>query len=159
MLSISRFCWLAGIERVLLTLWVGGLWVAGYVAVPALFATLDDKQLSGQIAGQLFSYISYIGLLSGGFLLMSVAIRAGNAWLRAWRVWVLVTMLILVVIGGFVLQPMMFDLKMGGLVAGSEQAAQFGLIHGISSLLYLINSLLGLWLVSVGLRSSAADHC
>ena len=152
MLGISRSCWLAGIERVMLTLWVGGLWVAGYVVTPALFATLDDRQLAGQIAGQVFGYINYIGLTVGGFLLISVLTRVGKAWSRTWRVWVLIAMLILVIIGGFVLQPMLMELKTGGLVAGSEQATQFGRIHGASSLLYLINSLLGLWLVGVGLR-------
>jgi hypothetical protein len=151
-LGIPRSCWLAGVERVLLTLWVGGLWVAGYVVTPALFATLDDRQLAGQLAGQVFSYINYIGLTAGGFLLISGLTRMG----KTWRSWVLAVMLVLVIVGGFVLQPMLMELKTGGLVAGSEQATQFGRIHGLSSLLYLINSLLGLLLVGTGLRPPAS---
>ncbi len=39
-MAISKTCWFVGIERVLLTLWIGGLWVTGYLVVPTLFAML-----------------------------------------------------------------------------------------------------------------------
>jgi len=42
---------------------------------------------------------------------------------------------------------MMQDLKIQGLVKGSEQAILFGQLHGVSSVLYLITSLCGLALV------------
>lgn len=157
MLGISWSCWWAGAERSLLTLWVGGLWVAGYVVAPSLFATLDDRQLAGQLAGQVFRIMSYIGLLAGGLLLLSTLVRVGGAWLREWRVWALAAMLLLVIIGAFVIQPMMVELKLqsaqDGIVPGSAQAAAFGRLHGISSILFLISSVLGLGLVAVGLRT------
>lgn len=152
MLGISRSCWWAGTERSLLALWVGGLWVAGYVVAPSLFATLDDRQLAGQLAGQVFRLMSYIGLVAGGLLLLSVLLRAAGGWAREWRVWTLVSMLLLVAIGAFVIQPMMVELKAGGIVPASEQATAFGRMHGISSILFLITSVLGLVLVAVGLR-------
>ncbi|MCK5382667.1 MAG: DUF4149 domain-containing protein, partial [Gammaproteobacteria bacterium] len=31
------------LERILLTLWVGSLWVVGFVVAPVLFAELDDR--------------------------------------------------------------------------------------------------------------------
>ena len=43
--------------------------------------------------------------------------------------------------------PVMQELKAAGLVPGSDEAAQFGRLHGISSILYLITSLLGLYVV------------
>lgn len=152
MLGISRTCWLAGAERSLLTLWVGGLWVAGYVVAPSLFTSLDDRQLAGRLAGQVFRIMSYIGLSAGGLLLISMLVRVGSVWAREWRVWVLAAMLLLVAVGAFVIQPMMVELKIGGIMPGSEQAAAFGRMHGISSILFLITSLLGLSLVAVGLR-------
>lgn len=152
MLGISRSCWWAGAERSILTLWVGGLWVAGYVVAPSLFTSLDDRLLAGQLAGQVFRLMSYIGLLAGSVLLASLLLRVGSAWLREWRFWVLVTMLALVSIGAFVIQPMMVELKAGGIIPGSEQAAAFGRMHGISSILFMVTSLLGLSLVAVGLR-------
>jgi MFS family permease len=137
---------LAG-ERVLLTLWVGGLWAIGYIAAPTLFIMQDDRQLAGSLAGQMFHIISYIGLIAGALLSASLLKRAGLHW----RVWVLIVMLVLVAIGEYILQPMMESLKLQGLVEGSAQMKQFGMLHGIASILYLIESLSGLVLVIFGL--------
>ncbi|MEO6697586.1 MAG: hypothetical protein ABIN45_06265, partial [Gammaproteobacteria bacterium] len=57
-------------------------------------------------------------------------------------------------IGEFMLQPMMQALKAAtpqGFVPGSAEAARFGMLHGISSTLFLVTSLLGLALVVFGL--------
>ena len=32
------------------TLWVGGLWAIGFMAAPALFASLKDRVLAGEVA-------------------------------------------------------------------------------------------------------------
>ena len=144
--------WRAATERVLLTLWVGGLWIVGYLVAPVLFASLDDRQLAGKLAGEMFNLVSYVGLLTGALLLLSQLKDAGSAWQRRWRMWVLAAMLLLVIVGAFVLQPMMQELKLQGLLPGSEQAARFGLLHGVSSVLYLLTSLLGLSLVLAGIR-------
>ena len=50
-------------------LWVGGMWFAGYVVAPVLFNLLD-KQSAGNIAGQIFTVTSYIGLFCGSVLLL-----------------------------------------------------------------------------------------
>jgi hypothetical protein len=144
-------------QRILLTFWVGGLWAFGYVAVPVLFNMISDRYLAGGIAGRLFSIMSYLGLVCGTLLLISVVYSAGREWRRIWQVWVLVAMLLIVVIGEFTLQPMMQALKAatpGGFVPGSAEAGRFGMLHGISSLLYLATSLLGLVLVIFGLEKT-----
>jgi hypothetical protein len=141
-------------ERVLLTLWVGGMWAIGFIAAPTLFNMLDNRQLAGNLAGQLFTIMSYLGLVCGGLLLLGALVRSGSRWARDGRVWALIVMLIVVVIGEFVLQPMMVQLKASGLPEGSPEAAQFGTLHGIASTLFLINSLLGLGLVAFGIRGS-----
>jgi len=155
MLSISRACLWAGAERVALTFWVGGLWIAGYVVAPVLFATLDDRQLAGRLAGQVFQLVSYIGLVVGVTLLLSVIVQKGAACLRDNRARIVLLMLALVALMVGVLQPMMQELKLGGIVTGSEQAAQFGRLHGASSILHLLLSLLGLWLVAIGFQAGA----
>jgi hypothetical protein len=157
MLGISRACWRAGAERVALTLWVGGLWIAGYVVAPSLFTTLDDRQLAGRLAGHIFQLVNYIGLAVGASLLFSVIMQKGRSWLRDSRAKLLLLMLLFVVLSVVVLQPMMQELKMIGIAPGTEQAAQFGRLHGISSILHLINSLLGLWLVATGFRVPAKE--
>ncbi|WP_455222551.1 DUF4149 domain-containing protein [Kaarinaea lacus] len=141
-------------ERILLTLWVGGLWAIGYIAAPTLFALLDERQLAGALAGQMFHIISYIGLVCGLLLLVSVLKRAGLQW----RVWVLIFMLVLVTTGEFVLQPMMESLKLQGLVEGSAAKKQFGILHGVASIIYLVESLLGLALVAAGLSAKGQEN-
>ena len=139
--------WLFKGEQLLQTLWVGGLFAVGYLAVPVLFHSLDDRRLAGEIAGNMFSAMSIVGFVCGGALLLSALIAARGGWLRARRVQLLLVMLTLLAVGFFVLQPMMQELKLTGLLAGSEAASQFGRLHGISSILYLLNSLLGIYLV------------
>ena len=156
MMGISNTCWLTGIERVLLALWIGGLWVTGYLVVPTLFALLDDRQLAGLLAGRLFQTMNYVGLGVGTYLLISVLMSSNEqkstAWRQHWREGVLVTMLLLIAITAFIIQPMMQELKTKGLVEGSVQAVQFSRLHGVSSILFLINSVFGLLLVGAGLR-------
>lgn len=157
MLGISRACWRAGAERAALTLWVGGLWIAGYVVAPSLFATLDDRQLAGRLAGHIFQLVSYIGLAVGLALLLSLIVQQGRGWLRDNRARLLLLMLLFVALSVFVLQPMMQELKLIGIAPGTAQATQFGRLHGISSILHLINSLLGLWLVATGFRAPTQE--
>ncbi|MEO5574544.1 MAG: DUF4149 domain-containing protein [Gammaproteobacteria bacterium] len=143
-------------QRVLLTLWVGGLWATGYLVVPTLFQTLGDPRLAGELAGKLFSVMNYVGLVCGT-LLLGVIIFEGE---RVWQLWVLIAMLALSAIGEFVLQPMIGLLKAEtptGFVEGSPAAAHFAMLHGISSLLFLAASLLGLALVAFGVSRSNTD--
>lgn len=138
--------WRSGAEQVLITLWIGGLWVIGYVVAPVLFATLDDRMLAGMLAGKMFTVIAYIGLFAGVVLLAAERFRPQGA--RRWRLWVLIAMLVLVAIGEFVLQPQMAALKAAGLPK-ELSGSQFAMLHGVASVLYLINSLLGLALLVV----------
>ncbi len=139
-------------ERIALTLWVGGMWVTGYLVAPMLFSTLEDRALAGMLAGRMFSAMSYVGLVCVGLLLLAHFQKNWlNGW-RQWRRWVLLAMLLVIVIGEFVLQPMMAELKAQGLDEGSAAQQRFGLLHGISSSLFLFNSLAGLALVIFGLE-------
>jgi hypothetical protein len=144
-------------ERLLLTLWIGGMWSVGYIVAPTLFSMLEDRALAGAVAGQLFTIMSFVGLVAATVLLSAQLYYAESVWHRNWRVWVLLLMLLLIVIGEFYLQPLMAELKSGGLSEGSDNARQFGQLHGVASALFVINSLLGLGLVVFGLRPSTAS--
>ncbi len=133
-------------EKILLTLWVGALWAIGYIAVPLLFGNLDDRQLAGMLAGKMFTAVSYIGLFCAVVLLFSLFRRAVHIQ-QELSFWLLLFMLILIIAGEFVIQPQMAQLKLQGLKDGSEAAVQFGRLHGIASVMYMLNSLTGLILV------------
>ncbi len=138
------------LERLLLTVWVGSLWAVGYLAVPVFFANLDTGT-AGMLAGKLFTLVSYIGLVCGAVLILLRGSGYGSR-VADWKLGVLVVMLVLVIIGEMIVQPMMADLKAPGLVEGSRQAAEFGRLHGIASILYLLESLGGGVLVASGLE-------
>lgn len=137
-------------ERILLTLWVGGMWATGYLVAPMLFQMLDDRALAGTLAGRMFTGMSYVGLACGGLLLLNIIIGVGARVVRVWQAWVVLGMILLTAIGEFVLQPRMAELRAAGLATGGELAQQFGRLHGAASTLFLITSLLGLALVIAG---------
>ena len=138
-------------ERILLTLWVGGLWMIGYLAVPLLFHQLDDSRLAGQLAGEMFRALNWFGLVAGGLLLLGNRLQARRPGID-WRAVTLVVMLVLILANLFGISPLMQELKSAGMSEGSEAAARFARLHGLASFLYLIESLLGLGLVIFGVR-------
>jgi hypothetical protein len=138
---------LPAFERVLLTLWVGGLWVSGFIVAPLLFAGLESRALAGTLAGSLFSIMSYLGLACGTLLLGLKGMRREHLAAR-WPLLVIVVMLVLVIVGEFVLAPMIAQLRSAGLV----DTPRFGQLHGLAAVLFISNCLLGLVLVAVGRR-------
>jgi hypothetical protein len=142
------------LERILLTLWVGGLWVTGLVFAPVLFHSYE-RVVAGDIAGRLFSAMAFVSLGCGTLLLAMAVARDGRGVWRDWRSAVLLGMLILTAIGEFGLAPRMRELKEFALhhSPAAEAWLEFGRLHGVASTLFLINSLLGLVLVIFGVRS------
>jgi hypothetical protein len=139
-----------GIALLAVTAWVGGLWGIGYVAVPVLFQTLPDRMLAGMLAGKMFTLIAYIGIVSTCFLLAYYLNLSGRAAFKQTVFRVVVIMLLLTLIGQFGIQPTMADLKaqvQPNDVMHSVFADRFRMLHGISSILYLVQSLLGAVLV------------
>jgi Domain of unknown function (DUF4149) len=138
------------------TLWVGGLWVIGYVAAPTLFASLSDKMLAGNLAGKMFAVMAYIGMACGAYLLLYRLSRAGGGALRQAVFWTTAVMLALTLGGHFGIQPILEGLKQQAwpkAVMESIFRDRFAIWHGVSSIVYLIESLLGLVLVLAQPRS------
>lgn len=132
------------------TLWVGGMWMLGYVVVPVLFKALPDRMLAGLVAGQLFTLLAYIGIACALYLLLFQLQQSGRAALHRADFRITVAMLILVLIGQFILQPVLADLKVQALpldVMNSALAVQFKTWHAVSGVIYLVQSLLGIALV------------
>lgn len=134
-------------EKLLLTLWVGGLWAIGYLAVPMAFASLGDVSLAGEYAGKLFSAINLLGLGCGLVLIVAKLIQYKKNVMQMWRFWILVLMVIITLMFSFYLQPQIAELKQLDWQENQQLLDQFSLLHVISKNLYLILSLLGLTLV------------
>ena len=132
------------------TLWVGGIGAIGYLAVPVLFQTLADKQLAGMLAGKLFSVTAYLGIICGVYLLAYYVVQLGSQAFRQKAFWVVGIMLLLTLIGQFGIQPILADLKAQALpmeVMKSALAGSFRTWHGVASIMYLVQSILGVALV------------
>jgi hypothetical protein len=133
-----------------LTLWVGGLWVIGYLAVPTLFYSQPDRQLAGVLAGKMFETLGYVGILCGLYLLFHRWTEVGKQVSRDVSAWLVIAMLSITLLIQFYIQPLMVEIKLQALpmeMMQSALAGQFRMWHGISSVLYLIESLLGAVLV------------
>jgi len=141
------------LERILLTLWVGGLWVTGLVYAPVLFQGYA-RMVAGEIAGRLFSAMGLVSLGCGALLLAIAALRNGRRVWPDWRTAVLLCMLVITLIGEFGLAPRMQELKLFAAQhpPATEAWREFGRLHAVSGTLFLLNCLLGLVLVVLGIR-------
>jgi len=138
------------LATLLITAWVGSLWAVGYLAVPVLFYAQPDKQLAGMLAGQMFSLVAYLGMVCGMYLLIHRFSVSGRESFRHAIFWTVAAMLLISLVLQFGIQTIMSDLKLQALpldVMHSAFADRFKMLHGISSIIYLIQSLLGMYLV------------
>lgn len=133
-----------------ITAWVGGLLAVGYLAAPILFAQLSDRMLAGSLAGAMFSAIAWVGIACGVYLLLFVMALRGWRAVKSSVFWIVMLMLGLTLAGHFGVQPILAQLKSDALprqVMESALRDRFAAWHGVSSVLYLVLSLLGVALV------------
>lgn len=130
------------------TAWVGGLWAVGYLAVPVLFHAQPDRQLAGMLAGQMFIVLGYLGMTCGSYLLIQHVIVTKQSFSKPQ--WIILVMLLITLTLHFGIQPLMADMKAQVFpldIMLSNQADSFKRLHGISSIFFLLESLLGGYLV------------
>ncbi|MDE2310639.1 MAG: DUF4149 domain-containing protein [Betaproteobacteria bacterium] len=135
------------------TAWVGGLWAIGYIAVSILFRAQPDKQLAGMLSGQMFTVMGYIGIVCGTYLLLYRLVLSGKTAVRERVFWLVVAMLVITLLLQFGIHPLMAEIKLQARspdVMQSALAPRFKMWHGVSSILYLVESLLGAALVIKG---------
>lgn len=140
---------LARLRLLVAVFWAGSLWTVGYLVAPTLFATLSDRSLAGTIAGSMF-HVQAMASLACGLLLMLLLWLATPEWraVRRRKVLAIIAgMLLCTVAVHFGLQPMMAELRATGLVEEAVKS-RFGLLHGVSSVIYLVESFLAVWLLS-----------
>ena len=138
--------------RLLSAVWVGSLLTIGYAVAPVLFKTLE-RMTAGSVAAQLFRIEAILGVVCGVLLLAlsNQQVRRGSSEYRRVR-WIVGAMVVCVLVGYFALQPFMNALRVaamdaGTYIANSPYASRFGMLHGVSSVFYLVESVLGLMLI------------
>ena len=134
-------------------LWVGSLLSAGYLVAPAIFSTMTDRQAAGMVAGSIFRLEAYLSVIVciGLMVLANLLVNRGLNQFRIIR-WLLLAMLLCSLAATLILIPWMNALRDNALAEGmpvmlSPSATLFGQLHGVSSVLYLLQSILGVYLV------------
>lgn len=134
----------------LVTAWVGALWAIGGLVAPILFQAIPDKMQAGALAGQMFTWLAYVGMVSAFLLLVIRLLGFGVHALKQGYFWIVLLMLALVLIGQLGIQPILAHLKAMAFPADVMQsvfADRFRNWHGIASIAYLLECLLGVVLV------------
>ncbi|WP_426211993.1 DUF4149 domain-containing protein [Massilia sp. TWP1-3-3] len=125
------------------TLWAGSLWTIGYLVAPTLFGTLHDRVLAGVIAGSMFTTGAWVSMACA---VLTVALLAASKDVTAQRrktLYIIVgVMLGCLLLSHFGLRPVMAEVKEAG------DKAKFGMLHGVSMVLYLVQSVLAIFLVA-----------
>ena len=140
---------LPAVRLIITALWAGSLWTVGYLVAPILFTTLTDRVLAGTIAGSIFRIEAWLSVACGLLLLAIVAFDDASRERRT-LLRLIVLMLLCVLVGYFGLQPWMAALRETAGPAGVMEGAartQFGILHGVASLIYMLQSVLALVLV------------
>jgi len=136
--------------RLIAVLWVGSLWTVGYLVAPTLFATLSDRVQAGTIAGSMFRVEAWLSIFCAVVQIVLLRSRS-SASRNGRRMQVLVlSMLAATLVSHFALQPLMASLREAAGPTGvmaPDVKMQFGILHGISSAIYLLESVLGVALL------------
>jgi len=134
-------------------LWVGSLLTVGYLVAPAIFSAMTDRQAAGMVAGSIFRLEAYLSLIVciGLMVLANLLVNRGLNQFKLIR-WILLSMLLCSISAAFIFIPWMNTLRDNALAQGtpvmlSPSATLFGRLHGASSILFMLQSLLGIALV------------
>ena len=140
-------------EKILLSIWVGGMWGVGYLVAPFLFSKLSETALAGYLVGELIKTISLVGVVVLVSILIRLVWQLKTSSFRHWLFWCVSVALGLLLLNILLLYPEMAALKIAGIENGTERTEQFNRLHGASAMSYLLVSIAGLFMISNGLRS------
>lgn len=129
------------IVALLLALWAGSLVTVCAIAAPSAFAVLPDRHWAGQVAARLFLIETLVGVaVSVCFI---VALMSGRVASSRAVAFLVVMAAAGPLISQVVLSPLMEAAR------GAGNMARFGMLHGVSALLFVVAcgcSVMAYWL-------------
>jgi len=141
---------LANLRLLMASLWAGSVWAVSYLAAPSAFAVLDSTR-AGNVVGTMLTREAWLAIvlasLLGVLVWRSADLDARRRRCLAWLAGGMLACSLVVYLG---LQPLMAAIREGAGPAGvraSPQWGTFAALHGVSQLLYLVESVLGAILV------------
>ena len=131
--------------------WAGSLWTVGYLVAPTLFATLHDSALAGTIVGSLLKSEAWVAIICAALLFILVGTARTLEPVQKRGLSILIGVIVACALAIYLgVQPAMAALKeaAGGMtMRQSPQWTQFAILHGVSQLLYVVESVLAAVLV------------
>ena len=128
------------------TLWAGSLWTIGFVVAPTLFGTLSDRVLAGNIAGSMFRAEAWLSIDCAVILLALLQWAPGALEPKRRRLLgaLVLSMLVCALVSHFGITPLMAELKAQARSGIMDEAmrSRFGMLHGVSTLVFAVQSLL-----------------
>jgi Domain of unknown function (DUF4149) len=153
---------IAFVEALLLTLWLGAMFFFSFAVAPTVFAVLPTRELAGQVVNSLIGKLELIGLICGPLLLLSQLAawpkRAPEAKARVLRVILLVLMTLLVAASRFWVSAKMHALRaqigspIDDIPVTDPQRVEFNALHGVSVSLMGATMLAGLVVIFLTVR-------
>jgi hypothetical protein len=138
------------LRLLLAALWAGSVWGVSYLAAPSAFAVLDSTQ-AGSVVGTMLTREAWLASALALLLWLLVARSPDlDASRRRWLNWTVLGMLACSLAVYLGLQPLMAAIRESAGAAGVRASPQYGTfmaLHGVSQLLYLVESVLGAVLV------------
>ena len=133
----KRMFFLSMLSDAALVLWAGATWAAGYVFAPALFAHFS-RDVAGEAAGQMFTALNVLALACAALILLDLRVRFAKQLQYQRELWWVVGLVFLVLVQYIGLAPKMAALK--ALFPNAQAEAAFGPLHGVSQVLFLLQS-------------------
>ncbi|WP_298407917.1 DUF4149 domain-containing protein [Janthinobacterium sp.] len=139
---------LARVRFLVATLWAGSLWTIGFIVAPTLFATLSDRVLAGNIAGSMFRAEAWLSIACAVVLLALLQWSPGVLEPKRRRLLgaLVLAMLVCALLSHFGISPLMAELKAQAQgssgVMDEAMRSRFGMLHGVSTLIFAVQSLL-----------------
>lgn len=137
--------------RLLVTvLWAGSLWALGYIAAPAVFAAVPSL-VAGDVVAQLLTRLGWVSIVCAALMLVLVRVSPDlDAGRKRFLNLLVLAMLACALVMWAGLQPAMAQMRElagpGG-VRASPYWTQFAIMHGVSQLFHVIESVLAAVLV------------
>ena len=140
----------ANARLLLAALWAGSVWAVSYLAAPSAFAVLDSTR-AGDVVGVMLTRSAWLAIALAVLLAFLVARgRDLDARRKRWLYGLIGGMLACSLIVYLGLQPAMAAIRASAGAAGVRASPEYGTfmaLHGVSQVLYLVESILGAVLV------------
>ena len=144
------------LAHIALVLWAGATWAVGYLVAPLLFARFSSER-AGETMAVLLNGVFLLGLGCAMLVLLDMRVRLARQLHQHRELWLVLGLVLLMIAQYVGVLPAIDQLKTLQ-QSGVDVSLDFGRLHGVSQVLYLLQSVLLLVLVYRRLPKSSESR-